>query len=54
MFERLEQRKQMEEVLAADMDDFEVCPFCEFGLILSEDDSLFTCLKPECMKISCR
>ncbi|CAG2064970.1 unnamed protein product, partial [Timema podura] len=48
------QRKQMEEVKAAGIEDLESCPFCDFATILPNDDKVFRCLNLDCMKESCR
>nr|CAD7261137.1 unnamed protein product [Timema shepardi] len=54
IFSRMLQRKQMEEVKAAGIEDLESCPFCDFATILPNDDKVFRCLNPDCMKESCR
>jgi len=54
MFSRLLQRIQLDEVRAADIDGLEVCPFCDFAIILPPETSIFKCLNPECLKESCR
>lgn len=48
------QRKQLEEVKAAGIEDLESCPFCDFASILPREDKVFRCLNPECMRESCR
>lgn len=54
MFSKMAQKKQMEEVKAAGIEDLETCPFCDFATIPAVGDKLFRCLNPECMKESCR
>nr|CAD7452682.1 unnamed protein product [Timema tahoe] len=54
IFSRMLQRKQMEEVKAAGIEDLESCPFCDFATILPNDDKVFRCLNLDCMKESCR
>jgi TRIAD3 protein (E3 ubiquitin-protein ligase RNF216) len=48
------QRKQMEEVKAAGIEDLESCPFCDFASIPPQEDKVFRCLNPDCMRESCR
>ncbi|KAI4471115.1 ubiquitin conjugating enzyme 7 interacting protein-related [Holotrichia oblita] len=54
MFSKMAQRKQLEEVKAAGIEELEMCPFCDFATIPAPGDKLFRCLNPECMKESCR
>lgn len=54
MFSKVAQRKQLEEVKAAGINELEMCPFCDFATIPAPEDKLFKCLNPECMKESCR
>ncbi|XP_026284904.2 uncharacterized protein LOC113210921 [Frankliniella occidentalis] len=54
VFSRLVQRKQVEEVKAAGIEDLVQCPFCDFCNIPPKDDKIFRCLNPDCMKESCR
>ena len=44
----------MQEVKAAGIEDLEECPFCEFTTIPLEEDEIFKCQNPNCMKESCR
>lgn len=48
------QKKQLEEVKAAGIEDLEFCPFCDFATIPAPGDKIFRCLNNECMKESCR
>ncbi|GLV35265.1 lethal (2) k09913 [Carabus blaptoides fortunei] len=54
VFSKMAQRKQLEEVKAAGIEDLEFCPFCDFATIPAPGDKLFRCLNNECMKESCR
>ncbi|XP_049804091.1 uncharacterized protein LOC126243001 [Schistocerca nitens] len=54
VFSKMLQRKQMEEIKSAAIRGLEVCPFCDFASIPPEEDKVFCCLNPECMKESCR
>lgn len=48
------QKKHIEEVKAAAIENLEFCSFCDFALILVPEDKIFTCLNPECLKETCR
>lgn len=48
------QRKQLEEVKAAGIEDLETCPFCDFASVPPREDKVFHCLNPDCMRESCR
>ncbi|CAL4112790.1 unnamed protein product, partial [Meganyctiphanes norvegica] len=55
VFSNILQRRQVEEITAAGLDDLVSCPFCNFATIMpNKDDKVFKCLNPECMKDSCR
>ncbi|KAF5278107.1 hypothetical protein FQR65_LT03623 [Abscondita terminalis] len=54
VFSRMAQRKQMEEIKRANIDDLETCPFCEYATIPPPDSKIFKCLNEDCMKESCR
>ncbi|KAF4521015.1 hypothetical protein B566_EDAN002510, partial [Ephemera danica] len=54
LFSRLVQKKQLEEIQAANIDGLETCPFCEFSTIPVPGDRVFRCLNPDCMRDSCR
>lgn len=54
LFSKLAQKKQLEEVKAAGIEDLESCPFCDFATIPAPGDRVFQCLNPDCMKESCR
>jgi hypothetical protein len=55
-FDRLEFNKQQAEILAADLEGLEQCPFCEFKAICDtvDVDPVFACQNPECGIVSCR
>lgn len=48
--------QQLEEIQQADLTDLEECPFCEYKAIYPpvEENCEFRCLKPGCMRMSCR
>ncbi|XP_056641909.1 uncharacterized protein LOC130448505 [Diorhabda sublineata] len=54
MFSKLAQKKSLAEVKAAGIEELEFCPFCDFASIPVENDKIFRCLNPDCMKESCR
>ncbi|XP_065160017.1 E3 ubiquitin-protein ligase RNF216-like isoform X2 [Atheta coriaria] len=51
---KLMQRKQIKAVREALRDDFETCPFCDYGTVMSKEDKIFICRNSECGKESCR
>lgn len=53
-YQRLTQRRQMEEVAQADIVGLETCPFCEYATIPAEEDKIFQCQNIDCKKVSCR
>lgn len=55
MFSTLLRKIQEEEIKKADIPDLVCCPFCTFATIMpDENDKVFKCENPECMKESCR
>lgn len=54
MFSKIAQKKALAEVKAAGIEQLESCPFCDFAIIPGENDKIFRCLNPDCMKESCR
>lgn len=54
VFSRMVQKRQLEEVQAAGIEDLENCPFCGFATIPHPDSTVFMCYNPECMRDSCR
>lgn len=47
--------KQRKEIAAAGLDGLEECPFCDFKLVMENDqEKLFRCQNDECRAISCR
>lgn len=55
LFSKLAQKQALAEVKAAGIEDLESCPFCDFANIINnQEDKIFRCLNPDCMKESCR
>ncbi|CAH1372306.1 unnamed protein product, partial [Tenebrio molitor] len=54
LFSKVAQKKALEEIKSAGIEELEMCPFCDFATIPAEGYNIFTCLNPECMKESCR
>ncbi|KAF2884008.1 hypothetical protein ILUMI_22126, partial [Ignelater luminosus] len=54
MFSKVIQKKQLQEVKAAGIEDLEICPFCDFATIPPPGDKIFHCLNPECLRETCR
>ncbi|KAJ3278034.1 hypothetical protein HK104_002728 [Borealophlyctis nickersoniae] len=57
VFEGYMRMCQEENIRKAGMADFESCPFCPFGIIMTtspDEDKLFHCRSEECGMISCR
>jgi len=55
MYSRIVERKQMEEVKAAGIEDLVQCPACSFATIMPDpEDKLVTCGNQECGKVTCR
>ncbi|XP_044269764.1 E3 ubiquitin-protein ligase RNF216-like isoform X1 [Tribolium madens] len=54
LFSKIAQRKALEEIKSAGIEELEMCPFCVFATIPAAGYSIFTCLNPESMKESCR
>ena len=52
---KLLQRRQAEEVGAADLDNLVTCPFCPYVTIMdNENDKVLICRNPDCGRESCR
>lgn len=48
-------KMQEEEIKMADIPDLVSCPFCSFATIMpDQNDKVFKCLNPDCLKESCR
>ncbi|XP_061173242.1 uncharacterized protein LOC133182415 [Saccostrea echinata] len=48
-------KMQEEEIKKAEIPDLVSCPFCSFATIMpDQNDKVFKCLNPECLKESCR
>ncbi|RZC39657.1 E3 ubiquitin-protein ligase RNF216-like, partial [Asbolus verrucosus] len=54
LFSKIAQKKALEEIKSAGINELEMCPFCDFATIPAEGYNIFSCLNPECMKESCR
>lgn len=51
----LVRRTQQDELRAANLANMDSCPFCDFAMIIeNEQERLFRCLNPECLRESCR
>ncbi|XP_014486836.1 PREDICTED: uncharacterized protein LOC106750780 isoform X3 [Dinoponera quadriceps] len=53
-FSILLQKRQEAEVMAAGLEGLVSCPFCHFASIPPQEDKIFKCFNPDCMKESCR
>ncbi|XP_032665567.1 uncharacterized protein LOC116841583 isoform X2 [Odontomachus brunneus] len=53
-FSILLQKRQEAEVMAAGLEGLVSCPFCHFASIPPQEDKVFKCFNPDCMKESCR
>ncbi|XP_059472611.1 uncharacterized protein LOC132194979 isoform X2 [Neocloeon triangulifer] len=53
-FTCLLRRMQSEEIRAANIQDLESCPFCDYSYIPDENNALFECQADTCKKVSCR
>lgn len=48
-------KMQEEELRLADIPHLVNCPFCSFATIMpDQEDKVFRCMNPECLKESCR
>ena len=55
MFKKLQQKRQLEEVEAAGLEDLEKCPACSFATIIPDRGvKVLVCGNPECGKETCR
>ena len=56
MMAKLDSLQQQDDIMKANLDGLENCPFCEFKAIYPppEEDREFRCLNPDCEKVSCR
>ncbi|KAM5442595.1 putative RBR-type E3 ubiquitin transferase [Microsporum ferrugineum] len=56
LMKKLSDLQQREEIDKAGLEDLEECPFCDYKAIYPpiEENREFRCLKPECMRVSCR
>ena len=52
LYERVKQRKEIE---AAGLENLEECPFCEYKVVIENDqEKLFRCEREDCGAVSCR
>ncbi|XP_068249309.1 uncharacterized protein [Palaemon carinicauda] len=52
---RAYEQRQYEEVSAAKIENLESCPFCNYkAIVTNQEDKVFMCMNPKCMKDSCR
>lgn len=54
IFEPLIIRLQMEDLKKAEIPGLETCPFCDFSMILPNEEKIFKCQNVDCMEESCR
>ncbi|XP_045464143.1 uncharacterized protein LOC123673603 isoform X2 [Harmonia axyridis] len=54
IFDPLFTKIQIEELKRANIDGLETCPFCDFSMILSDQEKIFKCQNVDCMEMTCR
>ena len=55
MFSKMLVRMQNEEIKRAGISDLEECPYCTYAAIIeNQDEKVFYCLNPSCLKEHCR
>lgn len=55
VFQKIQERKQRDEIQAAGIENLESCPFCNFMIIMPDKENrVLECLNPECLQESCR
>jgi len=55
VFDKLDGNIQNMQIIKANLSNLESCPFCTFCIIIeNENEKVFKCLNPDCMKESCR
>lgn len=54
IFEKLVQKIASEEIKRANLDGLETCPFCDFAMIVPENEKIFKCINQDCLIESCR
>lgn len=55
ILQQLLQRSQLDEIRAANLDNMDTCPFCDFAMIIDNvDERLFQCRNSTCLRESCR
>nr|CAD7598439.1 unnamed protein product [Timema genevievae] len=53
MFSRILNLRMLEDVKSADIENLEMCPFCEYVAIVPPEMMIFMCGNPECLEESC-
>nr|CAD7392074.1 unnamed protein product [Timema cristinae] len=53
MFSRILKLRMLEDVKSADIENLEMCPFCEYVAIVPPEMMIFICGNPECLEESC-
>ena len=51
--QKYELRLQEDCLAKAELDNLQKCPYCEFAAIIPDDQKVFACMNPKCMKESC-
>lgn len=54
LFAKIDQRKQIEEVKQAQIDDLVFCPFCDYVTTLPPNNNVLQCLNEDCGKETCK
>ncbi|KAJ8956992.1 hypothetical protein NQ318_012157 [Aromia moschata] len=54
MFDRVVQKIASEEIKRANMEGLATCPFCDFAMILPQNERIFKCINQDCLVESCR
>ena len=51
----MQRREQQQQLRSANIDNLESCPACDFAIIIeNEEERVFRCLNPNCLKETCR
>ncbi|KAJ8970697.1 hypothetical protein NQ317_000595 [Molorchus minor] len=53
-FDRIVQKIASEDIRRANVDGLETCPFCDFAMVLPDNEKIFKCINQECLIESCR
>lgn len=54
MFQKIALKIGSEEIKNANIEGMETCPFCDFAMVLPEEEKIFKCINEECLIESCR